>query len=104
MPAYFPLSLMTHCPILIQRAGRIALLGQPNVGKSTLFNALMEFPLAITSRCPQTTRDSLIRIREWKDAQLVLVDTPRVHQSKTKLGDWMNCTAKSISNVQMSFY
>jgi GTP-binding protein Era len=78
----------------IRRAGRVAIIGRANVGKSTLLNALLGEPIAITSRHPQTTRDRIAGIIVEGDAQLVFVDTPGVHQAKTKLGARMNQEAR----------
>jgi GTP-binding protein Era len=72
------------------RAGRIAIVGRPNVGKSTLLNALVGEPIAITSRHPQTTRDRIQGIVTEGQTQFVLVDTPGVHRARTKLGVRMN--------------
>src|SRR5580704_1905377 len=81
-------------PQVIRRAGRVAIIGRANVGKSTLLNALLGEPIAITSRHPQTTRDRIAGILTEGDAQLVFVDTPGVHQAKTKLGARMNQEAR----------
>ncbi|MCL2726089.1 MAG: GTPase Era [Polyangiaceae bacterium] len=72
------------------RAGTIALLGRPNVGKSTLLNALMGEQLAIVSHHPQTTRDRIAGIVTRGLAQFVFVDTPGLHRPRTKLGKRMN--------------
>jgi GTP-binding protein Era len=77
-----------------RRAGRIAILGRPNVGKSTLLNALVGEPIAITSRHPQTTRDRIQGIVTEGRTQFVLVDTPGVHRARTKLGVRMNQQAQ----------
>ncbi len=78
----------------IRRAGRVAIIGRANVGKSTLLNAILGEPIAITSRHPQTTRDRIAGVLTLDDAQLVFVDTPGVHQAKTKLGARMNQEAR----------
>jgi GTPase len=78
----------------IRRAGRVAIIGRPNVGKSTLLNALLGEPIAITSRHPQTTRDRIAGILTEGDAQLVFVDTPGVHVARTRLGARMNQEAR----------
>lgn len=75
-------------------AGRIALVGRPNVGKSTLLNALLGEPIAITSSHPQTTRDIVRGVLTVGDTQFVFVDTPGVHKARTKLGDHMNEAAR----------
>jgi GTP-binding protein Era len=76
------------------RSGRIALLGRPNVGKSTLLNALVGEPVAIVSPHPQTTRDAVRGIATVGDTQYVFVDTPGLHAAHTKLGERMNRTAR----------
>jgi GTP-binding protein Era len=78
----------------IRRAGRVAIIGRPNVGKSTLLNALIGEPIAITSRHPQTTRDRIVGILTEGDAQLVFVDTPGVHAARNRLGARMNQEAR----------
>jgi GTP-binding protein Era len=78
----------------VQRAGRIAILGRPNVGKSTLLNALVGEPIAITSHHPQTTRDRISGVLTHGDAQLVFVDTPGLHAARNRLGARMNQEAR----------
>ena len=76
--------------------GYIALVGRPNVGKSTLLNRILEQKLSITSRKPQTTRHSIIGVRTEGDYQFVYVDTPGIHQgSKQAMNRMMNKTAIS---------
>ncbi|HNT54366.1 MAG TPA: GTPase Era [Anaerolineaceae bacterium] len=72
------------------RAGFVALIGRPNVGKSTLMNALLQQKVAAVSPRPQTTRRRQFGILTLPQAQLVLVDTPGLHQAHHKLGDYMN--------------
>jgi GTP-binding protein Era len=79
------------------KAGRIAIVGRPNVGKSTLMNAMVGEPIAIVSRHPQTTRDRIAGVLTEDKAQLVLLDTPGIHAAKTKLGHRMNHLARDAS-------
>ncbi|HUN90801.1 MAG TPA: GTPase Era [Burkholderiaceae bacterium] len=73
------------------RCGRVAIIGRPNVGKSTLINALVNEHLSITSRKPQTTRVQVLGIVNRPDAQFILVDTPGFQQRhKTALTKRMN--------------
>jgi len=80
------------------RAGRVALLGRPNVGKSTLLNALLGEPIAITSPHPQTTREAVRGVLTVGPTQYVFVDTPGLHAARTKLGDRMNRTARDVAS------
>lgn len=79
------------------RAGHVAIVGRPNVGKSTLLNALVGERIAIISSHPQTTRDRIRGILTDRDAQLVFVDTPGVHRARTKLGARMNQIARDVT-------
>jgi GTP-binding protein Era len=78
----------------IHRSGRVAIIGRPNVGKSTLLNAVLGEAIAITSRHPQTTRDRIAGVLSREGAQLVFVDTPGVHEARTRLGARMNQEAR----------
>ncbi|MDR3121175.1 MAG: GTPase Era [Clostridiales bacterium] len=77
------------------RSGFVSILGRPNVGKSTLINALTGTPLAIVSHKPQTTRRNVRMILTSRDYQIVLVDTPGLHEPKNKLGEQMVRRAKT---------
>jgi GTP-binding protein Era len=76
------------------RSGRVALIGRPNVGKSTLLNALLGEPIAITSPHAQTTREAVRGVLTLGDVQYVFVDTPGLHAPRTRLGERMNRTAR----------
>ena len=84
-------------PAAPTRAGTAAIVGRANVGKSTLLNAMIGVPLAITSSKPQTTRDRIIGIATGEGAQIVFVDTPGMHLAKTKLGTRMNHEAREAA-------
>jgi GTPase len=77
------------------RSGFAAFVGRPNVGKSTLTNALVGAKVAITSARPQTTRRVIRGIVHRDDAQLVLVDTPGLHKPKTLLGERLDSLVRS---------
>lgn len=72
------------------RSGFVAFVGRPNVGKSTLTNAIVGSKVAITSSKPQTTRRAIRGIRTEKTGQLIVVDTPGFHKPKTLLGKRLN--------------
>lgn len=72
------------------RSGFVAIVGRPNVGKSTLINAMVGSKVSITSIRPQTTRNTIRGVVHRPEAQLVLVDTPGLHKPKTALGRRLN--------------
>ena len=77
------------------RAGHVAVIGRPNVGKSTLVNALVGAKVSITSDRPQTTRHQLLGIATFPEGQLLLVDTPGIHrEQKRAMNRWMNRAAR----------
>ncbi len=77
------------------RAGFVTFVGRPNVGKSTLTNALVGEKVAITSSKPQTTRRAIRGIVHREDGQLILVDTPGMHRPRTLLGERLNDVVQS---------
>lgn len=75
------------------RSGFVAVIGRPNVGKSTLVNRILGHKVSIVSRTPNTTRTRVRGILDRADSQVVFVDTPGVHKPKTALGERLNSTA-----------
>ena len=82
------------------KTAMITIAGRPNVGKSTLANALVGEKIAIVSHKPQTTRNRICAIVDRGDTQLVFIDTPGFHRPRTKLGDYMvNIVNQSVADV-----
>ena len=76
------------------RSGFVAIMGRPNVGKSSLMNRFVGEKVAIVSNHPQTTRNKLLGVATGEDWQIVFVDTPGLHTPRTKLGEFMMQSAK----------
>lgn len=77
------------------KVGYVSIVGRPNVGKSTLTNALIGLKVAITSDKPQTTRNNIRGIYNDSDSQIVFLDTPGIHKPKSKLGKILNKSSYS---------
>ena len=86
----------------MEKSAMITICGRPNVGKSTLTNALVGEKIAIVSDKPQTTRNRITAIVEHGETQLVLMDTPGFHKPRTRLGDYMvNVVSQSVADVDL---
>lgn len=84
------------------RSGFVAVVGRPNVGKSTLMNALIGTHIAISSSRPETTRKAIRGIVTTQNAQMVIVDTPGIHRPRTLLGQRLNdIVDESLSDVDV---
>ncbi len=84
------------------KSGFATLIGRPNVGKSTLMNTLIGQKIAITSNKPQTTRNRIQTVYTCEQGQIVFLDTPGIHKSKNKLGDYMvNVAQKTLNEVDV---
>ena len=80
-----------------QYCGYISIIGKPNVGKSTIINAILEKKVSITSRKSQTTRNNILGIKTIKNKQLIFIDTPGMHmKSKKTMNKVLNKSAQSI--------
>jgi GTPase len=91
--------------IMTFKSGFVAVVGRPNVGKSTLMNYLVGEKIAIMSSKPQTTRNNIRGVLNRKESQMVLVDTPGLHKPKNKLGDFMMKSAlNTLSDVDVILY
>ena len=76
------------------KSGYVALVGRPNVGKSTLMNRLIGQKIAITSDRPQTTRNKIETVYTDDRGQIIFMDTPGIHKAKNKLGEYMDAVAE----------
>ncbi len=83
----------------IHRCGYTAIIGRPNVGKSTLLNHILGMKLSITSRKPQTTRHQILGVKNTENTQIIYVDTPGIHQRRgSAINKYMNRAATSVLN------
>lgn len=81
------------------RCGLIAIIGRPNVGKSTFINAAMGYKVSIVTSKPQTTRHRILGVLSKKDHQIIFVDTPGIHKNSSKvMNRMMNRTASNVLN------
>ena len=84
------------------KSGFAALVGRPNVGKSTLMNRLIGQKIAITSSKPQTTRNRIQTVYTSEAGQIVFLDTPGIHRAKNKLGSYMvNVAERTLEDVDV---
>ena len=84
------------------KTGFVALIGRPNVGKSTLMNRLIGQKIAITSNKPQTTRNRIQTVYTDERGQIIFLDTPGIHKAKNKLGEYMvNVAQKTLEDVDV---
>ena len=87
------------------KSGFVALVGRPNVGKSTLMNHLVGQKVAITSNKPQTTRNRISGIYTDQDMQVVFVDTPGIFKPHSKLDDYMDkASLSSLKDVDLVLF
>lgn len=86
----------------VKKSGFVAIIGRPNVGKSTLLNALIGEKVAIVSPKPQTTRNRITGVLNTEDTQIIFMDTPGIHKPRTALGSFMVKSAKeTIAEVDI---
>ena len=87
-------------PVEIKKSGMLSIVGRPNVGKSTLTNALVGEKIAIVTNKPQTTRHRICAVVDRGECQFVFLDTPGLHKARTRLGDYMvNVVRESVADV-----
>jgi GTP-binding protein era len=84
------------------KSGFVALIGRPNVGKSTLMNHIIGQKIAITSNKPQTTRNKIQTVYTDERGQIIFLDTPGIHKAKNKLGEYMvNVAERTLRDVDV---
>jgi GTP-binding protein Era len=87
------------------RSGYVSLVGRPNVGKSTLLNAVLGEKISIVASKPQTTRKRIVGVKHLPDAQIVFLDTPGIHKAKHRLGEAMVREAmESLAEVDVILF
>ncbi|UFJ43146.1 GTPase Era [Brevibacillus humidisoli] len=87
------------------KSGFAAIIGRPNVGKSTLLNQIVGQKVAIMSNKPQTTRNKIRAVHTTERGQIIFLDTPGIHKPKSKLGDYMVTVAEnSLNEVDLVLY
>lgn len=87
------------------RSGFVAIIGRPNVGKSTLLNQLLGQKISIVSDKPQTTRNRILGVKHLPEGQMVFFDTPGVHKARTKLNQRMvQAALDSLNEVDLIFF
>ncbi|MED0679732.1 GTPase Era [Aneurinibacillus thermoaerophilus] len=87
------------------KSGFVAIVGRPNVGKSTLMNYIVGQKVAIMSDKPQTTRNKIRAVYTSEEGQIIFIDTPGVHKPKSKLGNYMNRTVENaLREVDMILF
>lgn len=87
------------------KSGFVSVIGRPNVGKSTLLNAITGQKIAIMSDKPQTTRNTIRGVITNEECQLVLIDTPGIHKPRTKLGEYMvNVATDTLKEVDLILF
>ncbi|OQX93854.1 MAG: GTPase Era [Tenericutes bacterium 4572_104] len=87
------------------KSGFVSIIGEPNVGKSTLLNKILKQKIAIVSRKPQTTRNVFSGIYNDDNSQIIFLDTPGIHKAKTRLGEYMSSAALStVKSVDLVLF
>lgn len=88
---------------MVKKSAFIAIIGRPNVGKSTLLNYILGEKIAIVSPKPQTTRNRIMGVLTENEEQMIFIDTPGMHKPRTKLGDFMiNSVNKTVDDVDIA--
>jgi GTP-binding protein Era len=87
------------------RSGYVSIIGQPNVGKSTLLNSILGEKISIVAPKPQTTRNKIIGVKTIPDAQIIFIDTPGIHRPRHRLGETMvKTTMDALNEVDLILF